>query len=71
MSDLFFRDRRSRVDLKNKFKQEEKYHKILIDTALKKSDLTSIQNIENLDIDLLPSDNESESNDKNESVNET
>lgn len=56
MSELFFRDQRSRVDLKNKFKQEEKFHKVLIDNALKKSDLSSIQNLECFNFDLLSSD---------------
>ena len=56
MSDLFFRDQRTRVDLKNKFKQEEKCHKVLIDNALKKSDLSSIQNYENFNLNLLNSD---------------
>ena len=60
MSDLFFRDTRSRVDLKNKFKQEEKFHKVLIDNALKKSDLTSIQNLEQLNFDVFSSDSEEE-----------
>lgn len=60
MSDLFFRDTRSRVDLKNKFKQEEKFHKVLIDNALKKSDLTSIQDLEQLNFDMFSSESEPE-----------
>lgn len=59
MSELFFRDQRSRVDLKNKFKQEEKCHKVLIDNALKKSDLTSID-LENFNFDLFQTDDNNE-----------
>lgn len=69
MADLFFRDQRSRIDLKNKFKQEEKIHKVLIDNALKKSDLTSISNAEN--INLFSSDSESESNNKSNKSNKS
>ena len=69
MSDLFFRDTRSRVDLKNKFKQEEKFHKVLIDNALKKSDLTSIQSLEQMNFDVFSSDSEPE--EEEEAANET
>ena len=70
MSDLFFRDTRTRVDLKNKFKQEEKFHKVLIDNALKKSDLTSIQTMENLNFNLFePSDGEPDEVNNNENSN--
>lgn len=69
MSDLFFRDTRTRVDLKNKFKQEEKFHKVLIDNALKKSDLTSIQNLEHLNFDMFASDSEEPDELNNDAAN--
>ena len=34
MADLFFRGKRSRLDLRNKFKKEEKINKLMIDEAL-------------------------------------
>ena len=46
MAELFFRNKRSRMDLKNKFKSEERSHKKLIDNALKKSDLENLNNLE-------------------------
>jgi hypothetical protein len=62
MAELFFRNKRSRLDLKNKFKNEEKYHKVLIDNALKGSDLSSLNNIELLS-QLGLSDDENEESD--------
>ncbi|RWS04781.1 hypothetical protein B4U79_14524 [Dinothrombium tinctorium] len=49
MADTFFKGKRSRLDLRNKFKKEERLHKQLIDYALKSSDLNNIPNIERLD----------------------
>lgn len=69
MAELFFRNKRSRLDLKNKFKNEEKYHKVLIDNALKGSDLSSLNNIQMLS-ELGLSDDEDHPDEANEESNQ-
>ncbi|RWS25843.1 hypothetical protein B4U80_03540 [Leptotrombidium deliense] len=57
MSTLFFKGKRSRLDLRNKFKKEERTHKALVDHALKRCDLTNLPDLEKLD-EMVSSDDD-------------
>jgi transcription factor TFIIIB component B'' len=45
MSKLFFKGQRTRIDLRNKFKKEEKFNQALIDKTLKQTDLSVLREI--------------------------
>ncbi|XP_054159489.1 transcription factor TFIIIB component B'' homolog [Oppia nitens] len=66
MSNLFFKDKRSRLDLRNKFKKEEKINKAMIDEALF-SPNTFINQCSQLDELLNESSSDSDIEDNNES----
>lgn len=47
ISQLFFNGKRSRVDLRNKFKKEEKFNRSLVDKALSNTDFTLLDELLN------------------------
>ncbi|CAG2117526.1 unnamed protein product [Medioppia subpectinata] len=70
MADLFFRGKRSRMDLRNKFKKEEKVNKEMIDRALF-SPNTFLTNCTQLDQILDSEDSSDDSDDDNTSAKQS
>lgn len=58
MSTLFFKETRTRLDLRNKFKKEERLHKTLVDKALKGSDLSLLPDSEDLSNLIISTDSD-------------